>query len=212
MSFSKHVILGNGRFPTNAIPLQILHNATTIICCDGAADSLLTLGIIPTIIIGDMDSISPSTKSKFEDKIIVNTSQDTNDQTKAVEWAISQRLQDVVILGSTGLREDHAIGNIALLLDYAKKINVCSVSDYGIFTPIFSSQEFESFVGQQVSFFCITPETIFNSNNLKYPLQDLQLTSWWMGTLNESLSNLFELQFENGKVIVFQAFELKRSN
>ena len=52
------VILANGNFPTHPVPLQTLQGAKTIICCDGAAESLINSGRTPDIIIGDLDSLS----------------------------------------------------------------------------------------------------------------------------------------------------------
>lgn len=204
--FSNTIIIDNGSFPNHPIPLEILKNAITIICCDGAANELIARNIIPTIIIGDMDSISQENKLKYKDIIIQIDDQETNDQTKAIEWAINNGYSDVVILGSTGKREDHTIGNISLLCNYAKRIKVCSVSDNGIFTPILESKIFESTVDQQISIFSLNPETKISSENLKFPLNELKLKSWWMGTLNESMGQSFSIQFKNGELIVFQAF------
>jgi thiamine pyrophosphokinase len=205
--FSKTIILGNGNYPRHHIPLEILKNAETIICCDGAADELISCGMVPTVIVGDMDSISSENRQKYKDIIVQIADQDTNDQTKAIEWAIKNGYSDVVILGATGKREDHTIGNISLLCYYAKKIKVCSISDNGVFTPVLKNSTFKSFAGQQISIFSLSPRTQITSENLKYPLDELSLKSWWMGTLNESMGDNFSLNFENGELIVFQVFE-----
>jgi thiamine pyrophosphokinase len=206
--FSKTVVLGNGTFPKHPIALSILKNAETIICCDGAANELIANGMVPSIIIGDMDSVSPENLFKYKDIIIQIAEQDTNDQTKAIEWTIKKGYTDVVILGATGKREDHTIGNISLLCNYADRIKVCSVSNYGIFTPVLQSMNFISFKGQQVSIFSLKPDIEISSENLKYPLEGLSLKSWWMGTLNESMGNSFTLNFKHGELIVFQAFDI----
>ena len=52
------VIVANGKFPDNSVPLEILNNAKYIIACDGATDKLLKNGYKPNLIIGDLDSIS----------------------------------------------------------------------------------------------------------------------------------------------------------
>ena len=49
------VILANGDFPIHPIPLRILTDAKTIICCDGAVNNMETYGRVPDFIIGDMD-------------------------------------------------------------------------------------------------------------------------------------------------------------
>ena len=205
--FSKTIVLANGSFPKHQIPLEILKNASVIVCCDGAADVLIDHGITPARIIGDMDSISDINREKYKDIIIVNKGQDSNDQTKAVEYCISQGYSDLTILGATGKREDHTIGNISLLSQYGKFINIKTVCDYGVFVPIFKSTTFDSFRGQQVSIFSLTPDLKISSKNLKYPLHNLRLKSWWMGTLNECSGDSFSLAFDTGELIVFLAFD-----
>ena len=64
------VILANGSFPTHPIPLQTLQEANTIICCDGAAEPLVSSGNNPDYIIGDLDSISEYLKEQFREIII----------------------------------------------------------------------------------------------------------------------------------------------
>ncbi|WP_321370948.1 thiamine diphosphokinase [uncultured Draconibacterium sp.] len=203
---SKVVILCDGSFPKHHIPLSVLENAEQIICCDGAADKLIAYGMEPTFIVGDLDSVSEKTKTTFANRIVINTDQETNDQTKAVEFVLNRGAKSVIILGATGKREDHTIGNISLLLDYAEKLEVLSISNSGIFRPVLQSQTLPSFKGQQVSIFSLGNPAAITSKNLKYPLKNTTLNSWWMGTLNECLDESFSLEFEKGKLIVFQKF------
>ena len=203
---SKIVILCDGSFPKHHISLSVLENAEQIICCDGAADKLIAYGLEPTFIVGDLDSVSENTKNAFADRIVLNTDQETNDQTKAVEFVLNRRAKSVIILGATGKREDHTIGNISLLLDYAEKLEVLSISNSGIFRPVLKSQKIPSFKGQQVSIFSLGIPATITSKNLKYPLKNTTLNSWWMGTLNECIDESFSLEFEKGKLIVFQKF------
>jgi len=205
-SFSKHVIIANGQFPTHAIPLEIIRTAQTIICCDGAADSLMKHSIEPTVVIGDLDSISSKAKKQFAGKLIHIAEQETNDQTKAVEWAIAQGLQDLVIVGATGKREDHTIGNISLLANYGTQINVCSVTNYGIFCPVYGTTQLTSYSGQAISIFSLTPHIPISLFGLQYPLTNALLKSWWIGTLNTAVSDSFTIESEEGICIVFRSF------
>ena len=188
------------------IPLGFLKDDNVIVCCDGSVESLVNAGYIPDAIVGDMDSISPELKSRFDDRIFIDKNQDTNDLTKAVTWCSEMGYKDIVIVGATGKREDHTIGNISLLTEYAEKVNVILVTDTGILRPFLKSSEISSFPGQQVSIFSIDPETEITSHGLRYPLSRTKLKNWWVATLNEATGDSFSLEFSNGRVIVYLKF------
>jgi thiamine pyrophosphokinase len=199
------VIVADGTFPIHDIPLGYLKNAKRIICCDGSVQNLIVAGMQPDAIVGDLDSLSDELANRFADRIFLDENQDTNDLTKAVMWCIEIGYRDIVIVGGTGKREDHTIGNISLLADYIGNVNVIMVTDTGIFRPLLKSSEILSFPGQQVSIFSIDPETEVTSYGLKYPLSQTKLTNWWFATLNESLGDRFSLDF-SGRLIVYLKF------
>jgi len=201
------VIVADGTFPSHAVPLGYLSNADRIICCDGSTESLLNAGFIPDAIVGDMDSLTPDLAERFRDRIYPDNDQETNDLTKAVMWCKEKNYKNLIIVGATGKREDHTIGNISLLAEYVRELNVLMVTDTGIFQPCLKSSEISSFTGQQVSIFSIDPETEITSTGLRYPLQRRKIKNWWMATLNESLGDNFTLNFKGGPVIVYLKFK-----
>ena len=69
-----------------------------------------------------MDSLDPSIAGRFHDRIFRNSDQETNDLTKAVTWCSERGYRDLVILGATGKREDHTMGNISLLAEYIREM------------------------------------------------------------------------------------------
>ena len=203
----KIVVLADGRFPEAELPLGYLEDADKIICCDGAANKLEAYGLVPHAIVGDMDSISPELKEKYRERIYADSDdQDTNDLTKAVKYCLDQGIDNIVILGATGKREDHTMGNISLLADYAESIAVKMVTDYGVFIPVSSGDRINSYPGQQLSVFSIGGTAMVSSENLKYSMDKLEIENLWMGTLNESTSEYFSLSFSEGRVVVFLVF------
>ncbi len=198
------IILANGAFPKSKHLLDLLDDCKQIICCDGAVNKLIESGRKPSIIIGDLDSVSKKYKDQFQDILIPISDQNTNDLTKAINWCTAQNIDEVIIMGATGEREDHTIGNIALLTEYHKKIKVKIITDNGVFIPISESTTFNCKPGQQVSIFSLDPNTELTSTGLKYPLQKLALKAWWMGTLNEATSDKFTIDFEGkAQLVVF---------
>jgi thiamine pyrophosphokinase len=197
------VVLCDGKFPEHDIPLNLLNNTDRIICCDGAAVKLLQYGKEPYAIVGDLDSLPDNLRKKYADRVFHDDDQETNDQTKAVQWCRNRNLNPVIILGATGLREDHAIGNISLLSDYAEFADIAMVSDTGVFIPVNKPKTFKCRKGQQISIFAITPETKITSRGLKYEVSERCFTNWNQGTLNEALSDSFTISIDKGKLIVY---------
>ncbi|MBO5331285.1 MAG: thiamine diphosphokinase [Alistipes sp.] len=194
------VILANGEYPSATTPLHILHSAPYVVCCDGGADRYIELGYTPDAIIGDGDSLSDQNRIRFADIIHYNPDQDTNDQTKAVEFLQEKGVKNIAIVGATGKCEDHTIGNIALLVEYMRMgIVVCSFTDYGVFVPCRNDSSFECQAGQKVSIFNISAKNL-SCEGLEYPIYDF--TAWWQGTLNRCTGSEFSIHAE-GEYIVF---------
>jgi thiamine pyrophosphokinase len=204
---SSFVILADGNFPFHTHPLTCLQQAATVVCCDGATEKLLQSGQVPDYIVGDLDSLSPELKVRFSDRIFPSDDQETNDLTKAVHFCIERDATKITIVGATGLREDHTLGNISLLADYAALIpDIEMMTDYGIFTVICESCSLESYAGQQISIFALDCNTLISTTDLKYAIVNRSLSSWWQGTLNEALGDSFTIQFDKGRLIVFRCY------
>jgi thiamine pyrophosphokinase len=201
------VIVADGTFPRHDIPLKYLRDAERIICCDGSAENLIMSGYIPDAIIGDMDSLNDSIAGRFHDRIFRETEQETNDLTKAVAWCKERGYNELVIIGATGKREDHTIGNISLLTEYIIDMNVKMITDTGILMAFTGSTSIQSFPGQQVSIFSIDPDTEITSQGLRYALDKKKIANWWVATLNEAVGESFRLEFSYGRVILYLKFD-----
>ncbi len=199
------VILANGKFPTDALPLYFLQNTPYLVCCDGAVNQLEKINLKPSAIVGDCDSMLPEYRAKYKDIIFRDTDEEINDLTKAVNFCINNGYTSLTILGATGKREDHTLGNISLLTEYIDNvIDIQMITDYGVFNPVKKTSVFESFTGQQISLFSFDNCPI-TTDNLKYPVTNRVFTNWWQGSLNESLGDEFAINI-SGKFIVYRAF------
>ena len=200
---STTVILAAGLFPTTPRALAFLHNADYIACCDGAANACVDAGFEPDLIVGDGDSVREDVRARYADRIVRIAEQETNDLSKTFHHVLKQGRRDrFVILGATGKREDHALANLALLLDYAQEhSNVLMISDFGTFYP--ARDLFRASVpqGSEVSIFNFGA-TAFSATGLQYPLYDF--TRLWQGTLNVALRPEIEIRAD-GAFLVYVA-------
>ena len=189
------IILADGEFPRRPQLLEMLGNAEHVVCCDGAADKLLAFGREPDWIVGDLDSVSPETKSRFADRAVKFFEQETNDLAKSFRFCQERGLQVAAILGAAGAREDHFLGNLGQFAEVAAKFpGIRLYTDTGYFCCFSGAGEFEAPVGSQVSIFSFDPAAKLSSGGLKYPLVNLSLPWWYSGTLNEVLSSPFTLE------------------
>ena len=180
-----------------------------MICCDGGANSYIESGRTPQFIIGDGDSLSTDNRTRFADRFLHSSDQETNDQTKAVRYLHSKGIRRIAIVAATGKREDHTLGNISLLQEYLHMgMEVTMLTDYGFFVAVRGTQTFKSFAGQQVSVFGLQTKGMRNQG-LKYSLYDF--TAWWQGTLNEAEGKEFTI-FTEGEYLVYRTYQKKDSN
>ena len=194
------VVLANGEYPTSSLPLSILKEAPYVVCCDGGADEYIRQGHVPDVIIGDGDSLSEENRAKYGAILHRISDQETNDQTKAVDFLLSQGKRRIAIVGATGKREDHTLGNISLLMDYMRAgAHVRMFTDYGVFIPCRDTQTFPCSPGQQISIINFTARGL-HGEGLVYPLSDF--TNWWQGTLNECTGKEFTIEAE-GEYLIF---------
>lgn len=169
-------------------------------------NALVESGRLPDWIVGDGDSLSEENRLRFQDRIYRNPDQETNDQTKAVSFLASRGIRRIAILGATGKREDHTLGNISLLMEYQRMgLEVVMLTDYGFFVPAVDTQEFMGFPRQQVSVFNFDAVDL-KSEGLRYPVYDF--CYWWQGTLNEVEGDSFRIMAK-GHYLVYCTYEPK---
>ncbi|MBR1793185.1 MAG: thiamine diphosphokinase [Bacteroidales bacterium] len=214
-------LVANGEFPTHPLPLNSLRRADKIVCCDAAIVTLLDTGFQPaenqTIdVVGDCDSLPQNLRAALPYPLHPESEQDDNDLTKAFRWTLANTSEPLCIdiVGATGLREDHTMGNLSLLMRYHLQLDekrpgsqIQMLTNHGTFTAVNGSATFTSFARQQVSIFSLSPDVPVSATGLQYSLENRCLTEWWEATLNSALGNTFSLQ--GGKLLVFQTYEAK---
>lgn len=199
------IVVANGLFPSRPEILKILQQAEFVIACDGAVTNLETWRL-PDVVVGDLDSVSDETRQRYASRIFHISEQETNDLTKAVRYAGKKGYKEVLIIGATGLREDHTLGNISLLSEYAAWFErVELLSDFGCFTPLTQTTILESYPGQQISLFSLYPHVAISVQGLRYPIENRRIYSWWEATLNEAVGNEFTVILnKEARVLVYR--------
>ena len=135
--------------------------------------------------------------------------QDHNDQTKAFRWVMENLdgVEEILILGATGKREDHTIGNISLLMEYArtfdleqKDIHVEMVSDNSTIFAVTETTDIECGEGRSVSVFSPDNSLRIKSDGLKWPLDEVVFDNWWKATLNRATKDTVHLELSHKSI------------
>lgn len=210
------VIICDGVFPKNEYPRYLIRTADFIICCDGALRKFLrgSMAIfgeerLPDKVVGDMDSLSANLKARYSHIIVQIDEQEHNDQTKAFRWAL-ENLSDIstiTIIGATGQREDHTIGNMSLLMEYARTydleamgIQLQMITDHGVIFPVTDTMEFDCGIGRQVSIFSPDNSLRIKSSGLEWKTDDVVFDNWWKATLNRATQDRVRLEFSHRSI------------
>ena len=182
---NRTVILAAGDFPKKGgTAWRLLAGAMRVVACDSAADAYRRrFRKWPDVIIGDFDSVSRLSSHVLRPSSFIRISdQDTNDLEKAINYCAKQGWRDPVIVGATGKREDHAIGNVFRALAYGCEI----VTDTGRFVPVRGKATFKVAKGAAVSVFAPDPKTRMASKGLEWPLDEVRFRNLYCATLNRA--------------------------
>ncbi len=175
------VILANGEFPKKGGEAWgILAAARRVVACDGAADTYVRrFGKAPFAVVGDMDSLRRCPEGS---EIVRVPDQETNDLEKSVAWCRVRGWRKLVVVGGSGRREDHLLGNVFRSLE----LGVEMVTEFGRFVPVCGKASFRVERGTPISVFAPDPKTRARSSGLEWPLDGVVFRNLHCATLNRA--------------------------
>ena len=223
------IVVANGEVPSSELSLSILNDKKRIICCDGALQKLLSVNIIPNVVVGDGDSMDAqlvksqtnienpqtdfgslycrdamhcvSTKG-HEIPYYQDRSEEYNDLQKALKYCNSKGYDTILLMGCAGLREDHFIANLSIMVMYSERLNLAMLTEHGVFNVMRGKATFNAFPGMQVSVFARNPQTKLTFQGLKYPVENLSFNWFWEGSLNEAMEDSFVVEASDDEPFV----------
>ena len=195
------IVIANGSFPSHPIAKNYLNKSGTIICTDGAADKLIDSGKNPDIIIGDFDSTSIKGKDRTG-KWIETPDQNKTDLEKTFEWCIMNNIKKIVLLGSSGKREDHTIGNLFTLAKYHDEIQCEIITNHAKIICVSGENYIFADTNQNISIIATEPIERITIDGLQYNMKNESLLPSTRAISNKAISDKFYLE-STGKVLVF---------
>jgi thiamine pyrophosphokinase len=192
-------LLGGGELSAATVS-ELLTLAPNLVACDGGAARALDFGLMPRLVVGDMDSLGPQARAQIDPtRILEIAEQDSTDFDKAI-----RSIETPMILGAgfMGRRADHALAAFNTLVRYASRA-IILVGEYDVcfHTPAALRLDLEP--GMRVSLFPMT-ELIVSAKGLEWPLDRLKLSpAGRVGTSNRANANLVEIAPGGDGLLVF---------
>jgi thiamine pyrophosphokinase len=113
------IIIAGGQAGGNEDWRRWVWEGDWIIGADGGAAQALAWGLVPHLVIGDMDSLPGEARAALEAQgsqfVVHPRAKDETDLELALTYATQQGAREIVVLGALGGRLDHTLANVLLL-------------------------------------------------------------------------------------------------
>jgi thiamine pyrophosphokinase len=113
------IIFANGDPSDPEIVKRWTAQADLIIAADGGTRHALSVGVLPHVVIGDLDSLDAADRAQLDRSgvqlIVYPTRKDHTDLELALHYAIDQHATEIVIFSALGGRWDQSLANLMLL-------------------------------------------------------------------------------------------------
>ena len=115
------VIFANGELPDLEAARTLLEEDDYLIAADGGANHLMKMGILPEVLIGDLDSVDEDTLFELTSAEInieqYSKDKDETDIELALRYAVELHPSAILIVGALGGRLDQTLANLSVLTD-----------------------------------------------------------------------------------------------
>jgi thiamine pyrophosphokinase len=177
-------IVGGGKTDQDLLR-DLAKRGVPLIGADGGADIIGAAGLVPTAIIGDLDSVSDRAGWEKKTRVIHIPEQITTDFQKTL---YSTKAPITLALGMTGGRLDHTLAALSAVLQVARNRHVLLIDEVDVALAVSGPFSFAATRSERVSIHPLLPITFTSSEGLIYPLDGLTLEpTGLLGTSNAAL-------------------------
>lgn len=185
----------------------------TVYAVDGGLTVAEEAGICPDYLVGDFDTADARLVEQYEKCCVTirhKPEKDATDTELAVDEALCRGAERILLLGATGSRMDHTLGNIHMLyrvLQKGKQAWILNETNrISLHGESFACKKEELF-GTYVSFLPFFGEvTGVTLKGFKYPLSGKTLTAGIsLGISNEGKEETMEVSFLSGYLLMIEA-------
>ncbi len=201
-------LLCNGIPPAQKLCRRLVREHDLFLCADGGANAARAMGLVPDVVIGDLDSITAQTLKAFAASLVLRVArQDNTDMEKALDFCVDQKVKRVTLAGITGGRMDMTLGNLTTVWKYAGRLTISLAGDGWVGFPITGAMRFAAPRGSTVSLLPFGRLRGVTLRGLRYPLHDATIAAGDVAVSNTATSRTFGIRIDHGKALVIVLHE-----
>ncbi len=122
------LIFINGNLREPELVRALVHADDRLIGADGGTRHILALRLMPDLVVGDLDSIEPAALAQLTDAGVAierhPVHKDQTDLELAIECALRDGAEEIILVGATGGRLDQTLANVLILAQRAWPVPV----------------------------------------------------------------------------------------
>lgn len=181
---------------------KITQSFDLVVACDGGYKNAIAAGIVPNVLVGDMDSYfeMPDGVKVFK----YPSEKDFTDGEAGLEYLVQNGCEEIFVYCGLGKRFSHTISNLQMASGH---LNSAEITFYGMDEKVLlknKSFQLKEKLGATISLAPISGDVhIISSKGLKYPLENLTLkTTSARGVSNVAIESIQSINFEQGVILV----------
>ncbi|HCW53202.1 MAG TPA: thiamine diphosphokinase [Clostridium sp.] len=206
------LIVSGGNAPSEKLLRKYAAMCDFIIGADKGNECLIKYNIIPQLSLGDFDSINKETFETISSKNIeikkFPPEKDYTDTEIAIMEALKMGAEKIYLLGATGTRVDHTLGNIGLILTTKDKgAKLVIADDNNIVYLADNNMTLYGEYGENISFHALSDVVKnFKIQGAKYNLDgyDMHLLDP-RAICNEFIDTPIKISFESGNLLIMHS-------
>ncbi len=208
MPQERAVIFANGEVTDQAAVAARVRPGDRLIAADGGLRHLRALGLTPSVLIGDLDSIDPTERSALEvqgARLLVHPAdKNETDLELALLHASAEGAREILVVGAFGGRLDHTLANLALLaLPELQACTVCLTDGLTDAVLVRDALRLQGRAGDLVSLLPVGADVFgVRSEGLRFPLHGERLAfNRSRGISNELIASQATVFLDSGLLL-----------
>jgi len=199
------LLLLNGELARPRLVKRLAALASGVVCTDGGCRHAARLGLTPSVVIGDMDSLPKRLPRWKGTAYLCDFDEDCSDLEKAFRLVPRMGVDWVWVAGALGGRLDHALVNLALIEKQAAAgLRLALVHDGIALLAGEGDIRLACRRGETVSLLASSGGCVVSTRGLRYGLKRRILAPGSLGLSNRAMSKDVRIRVLRGRLLVIR--------